>query len=75
MKITDIKTHLIFNPSSKPFQDATMFPPDPNKTGRHCVFIEIETDKGHDSFLLDEPELDLTISGFLDSNFTKLQEK
>ena len=35
-------------------------------------FSEIETDKGHDSFLLDEPELDLTISGFLDSNFKKL---
>jgi len=50
MKITDIKTHLIFNPSSKPFQDATMFPPDPNKTGRHCVFIEIETDKGLKGF-------------------------
>ena len=38
-------------------------------------FTEIETDKGHDSFLLDEPELDLTISGFLDSNYIKLQDK
>ena len=37
-------------------------------------FSEIETDKGHDSFLLDEPELDLTISGFLNSNFKKLQD-
>ena len=35
-------------------------------------FIEIETDKGHDSFLLDEPELDFTIRGFLKSNYNKL---
>ena len=46
-----------------------------NYNTRKVSFSEIETDKGHDSFLLDEPELDLTISGFLDSNFTKLQEK
>lgn len=30
-------------------------------------FCEIESDKGHDAFLLDEPELDTTIRGFLDS--------
>ena len=42
---------------------------------RDVSFIEIETDKGHDSFLLDEPELDLTISGFLKSNFNRLIEK
>jgi homoserine O-acetyltransferase len=29
-------------------------------------FVEIETDKGHDAFLLDEPALFRTISGFLD---------
>ena len=46
-----------------------------NYNTRKVSFSEIETDKGHDSFLLDEPELDLTISGFLDSNFTKLQDK
>ncbi len=28
-------------------------------------FVEIESDKGHDSFLLDEPELFRTIDGFL----------
>ena len=32
-------------------------------------FTEIETDKGHDSFLLEEPELDFVIKGFLESNF------
>ena len=46
-----------------------------NYNTRKVSFTEIETDKGHDSFLLDEPELDLTISGFLDSNFMKLQDK
>jgi len=46
-----------------------------NYNARKVSFTEIETDKGHDSFLLDEPELDLTISGFLDSNFMKLQDK
>ena len=35
-------------------------------------FTEINTDKGHDSFLLDEPELDQTISGFLNSNYNKI---
>ena len=44
-----------------------------NYNARKVSFTEIESDKGHDSFLLDEPELDLTISGFLDSNFTKLK--
>ena len=29
-------------------------------------FVEIETDKGHDAFLLDEPELFATMRGFLD---------
>ena len=46
-----------------------------NYNTRKVSFAEIETDKGHDSFLLDVPELDITISGFLDSNFTKLRDK
>ncbi len=28
-------------------------------------FVEIKTDKGHDSFLLDEPEMFDTVRGFL----------
>ena len=35
-------------------------------------FTEIETDNGHDSFLLDEPDLDFLIQGFLESNFEKI---
>ena len=44
-----------------------------NYLSRKVSFIEIETDKGHDSFLLDEPDLDLIIKGFLESNFNKLK--
>ena len=29
-------------------------------------FVEIETDKGHDAFLLDEPEFLRTLGGFID---------
>ncbi len=46
-----------------------------NYNARKVSFTEIKTDKGHDSFLLDEPELDFTISGFLDNNFRKLENK
>jgi homoserine O-acetyltransferase len=35
-------------------------------------YTEIETDKGHDSFLLDEHELHRSIIGFLDSNYDKV---
>jgi homoserine O-acetyltransferase len=31
-------------------------------------FVEIETDKGHDAFLLDEPELFRIVEGFLDGS-------
>ena len=44
-----------------------------NYFNRNVSFTEIETDKGHDSFLLDELELDFTINGFLDSNYRKLE--
>ena len=39
---------------------------------RNVSFTEIETDKGHDSFLLDEPELDSIIKGFLDNIYNKI---
>jgi len=44
-----------------------------NYFARNVSFTEIETDKGHDSFLLDEPELDTTIEGFLDNNYNKIK--
>ena len=39
-----------------------------NQLGKKVSFTEIQTDKGHDSFLLEEPDLYKTISGFLKSN-------
>jgi homoserine O-acetyltransferase len=36
-----------------------------NAAAADVSFVEIETDKGHDAFLLDEPELHATLRGFL----------
>jgi homoserine O-acetyltransferase/O-succinyltransferase len=38
-----------------------------NAAGARVSFAEITTDKGHDAFLLDEPELFAIVRGFLDS--------
>ncbi|HRF08925.1 MAG TPA: homoserine O-acetyltransferase [Xanthobacteraceae bacterium] len=38
-----------------------------NAAGAPVSFAEIETDKGHDAFLLDEPELFGIVRGFLDA--------
>ncbi len=38
-----------------------------NSAGARVSFAEITTDKGHDAFLLDEPELIQIVGGFLDS--------
>ncbi len=38
-----------------------------NAAGASVSFVEIETDRGHDAFLLDEPELFAAISGFIGS--------
>ena len=38
-----------------------------NASGASVSFVEIETDKGHDAFLLDEPELFSAIRGFIAS--------
>ena len=40
-----------------------------NASGTSVAFAEIKTDKGHDSFLVNEPEFLETLKGFLDSNF------
>ena len=45
-----------------------------NNLSKNVSFLEIETDKGHDSFLLDEPDLDFAMKGFLESNFGKEDE-
>ena len=38
-----------------------------NAVAANVSFVEIESDKGHDAFLLDEPEMFATITGFLDA--------
>ena len=38
-----------------------------NAAGANVSFVEIESDKGHDAFLLDEPEMEQTITGFLNA--------
>lgn len=39
-----------------------------NAVAANVSFIEIQTDKGHDAFLLEEPELHKTLRGFLDGS-------
>jgi homoserine O-acetyltransferase len=38
-----------------------------NAVAANVSFVEIESDKGHDAFLLEEPELFATIGGFLNA--------
>ena len=55
------------------FTSDWLFPTSENKRIAHALnaaaanvsFVEIETDKGHDAFLLDEPEMLATVRGFL----------
>ena len=42
-----------------------------NAVAANVSFVEIESDKGHDAFLLDEPELFATVSGFLNAAAAK----
>jgi len=37
-----------------------------NAVAANVSFVEVESDKGHDAFLLDEPEFHATLSGFLE---------
>lgn len=39
-----------------------------NAVAANVSFVEIQSDKGHDAFLLEEPELFATVSGFINSN-------
>jgi homoserine O-acetyltransferase len=55
------------------FTSDWLFPPVENKRIAHALnavaaqvsFVEIKSDKGHDAFLLDEPEMYSTVRGFL----------
>jgi homoserine O-acetyltransferase len=51
------------------------YPPDANKNivqgliaaGAEASYLEIDTDKGHDAFLLEEPTFEAALTGFIDS--------
>jgi homoserine O-acetyltransferase len=57
------------------FSSDWLFPAAENKLVAHALnaaaanvsFVEIATDRGHDAFLLDEPEMFATVVGFLNS--------
>jgi homoserine O-acetyltransferase/O-succinyltransferase len=57
------------------FSSDWLFPPAENKRIAHAInaaaeavsYVEIESDKGHDAFLLDEPQMFNTVRGFLNS--------
>ena len=46
-----------------------------NAVGADVGFVEIKTDKGHDSFLLDVPDFLNTIKNYLNTTYFKLNEK
>ena len=37
-----------------------------NAVAANVSFVEVKTDKGHDAFLLDEPEFHQVVRGFMD---------
>jgi homoserine O-acetyltransferase len=51
------------------------YPPQDNRqvvraliaAGAEASFVEVETDKGHDAFLLEEPQFETALTGFIDS--------
>jgi homoserine O-acetyltransferase len=45
-----------------------------NASGANVAFAEIKTDKGHDSFLVNEPKFLTTIKGFIDSSYEKFKK-
>jgi len=42
-----------------------------NANGVDVSFIDIESNKGHDAFLMDEPQMFKTIRGFLEAQYNK----
>ena len=46
-----------------------------NAIGAEVGFVEIKTDKGHDSFLLDVPDFLSTIKNYLNTTYLKINER
>ena len=46
-----------------------------NSIGADVSFVNIITNNGHDSFLVDEPEFFQTLKGFLDSKYEEFKNE
>ena len=46
-----------------------------NSIGADVGYVEINSDKGHDSFLLDVPDFLKALSNFLNKSYERLNEK
>ena len=46
-----------------------------NACGANVGFVEINSDKGHDSFLLEVPEFLKTLSQFLNANYNEINNE
>ena len=46
-----------------------------NAAGADVGFVEIKTDKGHDSFLLDVPDFLSTIKNYLNTTYSNINER
>ena len=46
-----------------------------NAIGADVGFVEIKTDKGHDSFLLDVPDFLSTIKNYLNTTYLNINER
>ena len=46
-----------------------------NSIGKNVGFVEIKSDKGHDSFLLDVPDFLSSVKNFLNTSYKKIDEK
>ncbi|MBD1146051.1 homoserine O-acetyltransferase, partial [Pelagibacterales bacterium SAG-MED34] len=46
-----------------------------NAIGADVGFVEIKTDKGHDSFLLDVPDFLSTIKNYLSTTYLNINER
>ena len=44
-----------------------------NAIGKNVGFVEISSDKGHDSFLLDVPDFLNTVKNFLNTSYKKIK--
>ena len=44
-----------------------------NKSNTKVSFVEVKTDKGHDAFLLDEPDFHSTLDSFIKGQIKRIK--